>query len=107
MKPLLYLLIVTLLSACVQQPTRVTETTDDRPRLTFDVVALQERPKRYEVFVDNISYGRLDQYLTGQNTLPVISGRHRIDVKHGERVVLSEEIVLDANTTRTLRVVDR
>ncbi len=107
MKLLLCLILAATLSSCVQPPTHSTQVTDDRPRITFDAIALQKRAKQYEVLVDNVSYGTLDQYLAGKNTLPIIAGRHRIEIRHGDRLVTTEEVVLDANTTRTIRVVDK
>lgn len=107
MRALICLLLIAALSSCVQPPTRTTQITDDRPRITFDAIALQKKAKQYEVLVDNVSYGTLDQYLTGKNTLPIVSGRHRIEIRHDDRLVSTEDVVLDANTTRTIRVVDK
>lgn len=107
MKIFLGLVFLLSLSSCVQPPTRVTEVTDDRPRVTFHAVDLQKKAKKYEVLIDNVSYGTLDQYLAGQNTLPIVSGRHRIEIRESERLVSTEDVTLDANTTRTIRVIDK
>lgn len=106
MKTIAAVLFVLALSACVQSPTQSTQVVDDRPRLTFDPVTIQGRPKHYEVVIDGISYGSIDQYLIHQNTLRVVAGPHVIELRKDGELVFREDVVLGENTTRVIKVID-
>lgn len=106
MKILTAVLLFLALVACVQKPTQSTEVVDDRPRLAFDAAALPSRPNQYEVVVDGISYGSMEQFLVNQNALRVIDGPHRVEVYKRGNLVFHQDVVLGANTTRVIKVVE-
>lgn len=105
MKHLLMALLVLALTACVQTPTQVTETLDDRPRLAFEE-HLAGEASEYDVVIDGVSYGALSQYLANENALRIVEGRHRIEILEAGRIVFSTTVVLGASTTRIVKVVD-
>lgn len=106
MRILTTVLLLLALVACVQKPTQSTEVVDDRPRLAFDAAALPARPNQYEVVVDNINYGSMEQFLVNQNALRVIDGPHRVEVYRNGDVVFRQDVVLGANSTRVIKVVE-
>ncbi|WP_341937515.1 hypothetical protein [Marinimicrobium sp. C2-29] len=104
MKYLLAILTFALLTACVQTPTERTEVVDDRPRLAFEVIHLSESPDQYDVYIDQLRHGALNEYLLNENTLRVTDGRHLIEVKRGNETVFSQNVYLGANNTRIIKV---
>lgn len=104
MKYFLAILTFALLTACVQTPTERTQVVDDRPRLAFEVVSLSESADQYDVYIDQLRHGTLDQFLVDENTLRVTDGRHLIEVKKGDATVFSQDVYLGANNTRVIKV---
>lgn len=105
MKALMAFSLALVLISCVQTPTKSTQVVDDRPRVAFDPVAVQGRISEYEVNIDGISYGPMSQYLVNKNVLPVVAGRHTIEISKGGNVVFRKVVVLGENTTRVIKVV--
>ncbi len=105
MKWLLSIAMTLGLTACVQTPTQTTQTVDDRPRLAFDE-QLAGEPMEYELVIDGISYGSLDQYLVNENALRIVEGTHRIEVLDHGYVVFTTEVFLGASSTRVIKVVE-
>lgn len=106
MKILTAMVFLLVLAACVQKPTQSTEVVDDRPRVAFDAGALPDRARRYEVVIDGINYGSMEQFLVNQNALRVIEGPHQIVVVKDGQVVFQQDVVLGANSTRVIKVVE-
>lgn len=107
MKILLLMILILAASACVQTPTKSTQVVDDRPRVAFDPVAVQSDLSDYQVIIDGINYGSIQQFLVDENTLPVVSGRHVVEIVRNGKTVSREELYLGVNTTRVIKVVDR
>lgn len=104
MKYFLAIVAVALLAACVQTPTERTEVVDDRPRLAFEIVRLDKSPGQYDVFIDKLRHGALNQFIVDENTLRVTEGRHLIEIKRDGTTVYSQDVYLGANNTRIIKV---
>lgn len=98
------LLLLLLLSGCVRTPTQNTQVVDNRPGLAFDLPS--SYPESYEVRVDDISYGKVSQYIAGENLLRLIDGTHYVELVNKGKVVFSKEIYLGAGSNRILKVND-
>ncbi len=105
MKLIAVLSLALVLSACTRWPTETTQVVDDRPRVAFETQNLSGRASAYQLVIDGIDYGSLDQYLAGKNALRIVSGPHRIEVQKNGETVFTENVVLGENTTRIVRVV--
>lgn len=105
MRLLTLMFLSVLLFGCVRTPTQVTQTVDDRPRVAFDTAALSEKASAYEVRIDGVTYGSLQRYLDGKNTLPLVPGNHRIEVLLDGDVIFLKEVFLGENSRRTIKVV--
>ncbi|MBU2987119.1 hypothetical protein KO528_17260 [Saccharophagus degradans] len=103
MKLLLALTLALFITGCVNKPTHNTTVVDDRPRITFDA-QLSTTAKHYSVYIDGIAYGSLDNFLSDENALRIISGRHQISITHNGAVIKTYDVTLGANETRVLKV---
>ncbi len=102
MKLLFGLLVCFTLVACVQTPTRNTQVVDDRPGLAFDLAS--PSLAGHELEVDGVSYGRVGQFLAGENLLKIIDGTHQVKLLSDGRVVFEQEVYLGAGSNRILKV---
>lgn len=102
MKLIMAFIISLILSGCVQSPTRNTEVVDDRPGLSFELTSPASRS--YELKIDGVSYGRIEQYLAGENRLRIIDGKHKIVLIDNGRIVFSKNIYLGTGSNRILKV---
>ncbi|WP_404418743.1 hypothetical protein [Marinospirillum sp.] len=103
MKYLMILMLAVFLAGCVQSPTHNTQVVDDRPGLAFEL--LSSSAKVYELKVDGVSYGRVDQYLAGENRLRIIDGSHRIELFDRQgKVVYSQRVYLGSGSNRILKI---
>lgn len=94
-----------LLLGCVRTPTQDTHVVDDRPRVSFDVSALEQKPRSYHVRVDGIDFGSVDQYLRDKNALPLLPGQHTVEVLLKGNVIFSKKVFLGENSSRVIKVV--
>lgn len=101
----LLLLSALMVVGCVRTPTQEVKVVDDRPRVSFDVSVLEKNPSEYQVRVDGIDFGTIDQYLQGQHTLPLLAGQHTIEVVLNNNVVFNKKVYLGENSTRVIKVV--
>ena len=97
------LIAAIVISACVNKPTQNTTVVDDRPRVTF-AADLASSPKNYSVHIDGIAYGSLANFMSDENALRIISGRHKIDIIHNDTVIKTYDVTLGASETRVLKV---
>jgi len=103
MKYLMVFMVAVLLAGCVQSPTHNTQVVDDRPGLAFEVQS--SAAKAYELKVDDVSYGRVDQYLAGESLLRIIDGSHLIElVDRQGKVVYSQRVYLGSGSNRILKI---
>ena len=91
-----------MLAACVQTPTRNTQVVDDRPGLAFELAS--SAAEAYELKVDGVSYGRVGQYLAGENRLRIIDGSHVVELENNGEAVFTQEVYLGAGSNRILKV---
>jgi hypothetical protein len=91
-----------MLAACVQTPTRNTQVVDDRPGLAFELAS--SAAEAYELKVDGVSYGRVGQYLAGENRLRIIDGSHVVELENNGEVVFTQKVYLGAGSNRILKV---
>ncbi|MBK1872020.1 hypothetical protein FE848_02190 [Marinobacter sp. 1-3A] len=91
-----------MLVACVQSPTRNTQVVDDRPGLAFELSS--SAAEAYELKVDGVSYGRVGQYLDGENRLRIIDGSHVVELMNNGQVVYTQKVYLGAGSNRVLKV---
>lgn len=106
MKSIILLLLTSLwLAGCVRTPTQEVKMVDDRPRVSFDTSVLEQNVGAYEVRVDGISFGSIEQYLQGKHTLPLLPGQHSIEVLLDNKPIFSKKVYLGENTSRVIKVV--
>ena len=91
-----------MLAACVQTPTQNTQVVDDRPGLAFELSS--SAAEGYELKVDGVSYGRVGQYLAGENRLRIIDGSHLVELENNGDVVFTQKVYLGAGSNRILKV---
>lgn len=103
MKFLIACLFALFITGCVNKPTQNTTVVDDRPRITFDA-QLSESAKHYSVYIDGVAYGSLDNFMSDESALRIISGRHEINITHNGSVIKTYDVTLGANETRVLKV---
>lgn len=104
MRLLIVSVFALMMAACVQTPTRNTEVVDDRPGLTFELFS--SAAESYELKVDGVSYGRVGQYLAGENRLRIIDGSHMVELVSKGQVVFTQKVYLGAGSNRILKVGD-
>ena len=102
MKYFVMILALSLLIGCVKTPTRNSTTVDDRPGITFNLHSKDAR--KYELKIDGISYGSVEQYQQGENLLRVVDGTHVVELFNGENVVLRKSVYLGAGVNRVIEV---
>lgn len=105
MKSIVIAVLLAALAGCTQYPTETTQVVDDRPRLTFEPIRLAGKPAEYNIIIDGVDYGALSNYLAGKTALPIVSGRHFIEVRRAGQTIHSEQVVLGENSTRVIKVV--
>lgn len=102
MRVLFALILVSLLSACVQSPTHSTLSVDDRPGLIFEL--LSPKLENHELKVDGVSYGKVGQYKKDKARLKIISGNHLVQIFNQGTLVYEEKVYLGAGVDRILKV---
>lgn len=102
MRVLIVSVFVLMLAACVQTPTRNTQVVDDRPGLAFELSS--PSAENYELKVDGVSYGRVGQYLAGENRLRIINGSHLVELVNGGQTVFTKKVYLGSGSNRILKV---
>lgn len=105
MRLLTLVFLSVLLLGCVRTPTQVTQTVDDRPRVAFDTAALAQKASAYQVRIDGVMYGSIQRYQHDKNTLPLLPGKHLIEVLLDGDVIFVKEVFLGEHSTRTIKVV--
>ena len=99
----IYFVILLFIAGCSMQPTSNNQVVDDNPRLTFKVSS-ELAKYNADVVIDGISYGPVDQFLVGKNTVSIIDGKHKIEIVGANEVIYSATIFLGTNTTTTIEV---
>ena len=102
MRVLIVSVFALMLAACVQTPTRNTQLVDDRPGLAFELSS--PTAENYELKVDGVSYGRVGQYLVGENRLRIINGSHLVELVNGGQTVFTKKVYLGSGSNRVLKV---
>lgn len=105
MRAVALIFISVMLFGCVQTPTQTTEIVDDRPRVSFDVGALENKLHLYDVRIDGIVYGSVEQYQRDKNTLPLLPGQHVVEVLLNGDVIFKKDVFLGENSTRIIKVI--
>lgn len=90
------------LTACIQMPTESAQTVDNRPVLMFKAESVSYD---YRVLVDGLDMGNVESYLTGENSLRVLSGSHVVTIKHDDIIVQQQKVYLGDGTSKTIVVV--
>ena len=90
---------LTGLAACIQYPTTGVEITDERPTIAF-----KGAPFAAVVFVDGLSHGLAAGYDGVKKSLVVEPGNHLVEVRDGDRVLLTERVFLANRATKTFIV---
>jgi len=92
------LLMVTLVTGCVY-PTTGVRVTDDRPTL-----AIKGAPRDALLYVDGLSMGLARNFEGGSRVLLLEPGTHKIEVRSGGTILLSETVFLGSGAAKTLSV---
>jgi hypothetical protein len=100
MKKLVLLsIIAACLTACIQTPTELQSTVDNRPQLTF---AAAGDAAQYRVYVDNLAMGSASDFPAGKKALRLLSGTHVLRVEKAGKVILDEKIYLGDGTSKNI-----
>jgi hypothetical protein len=83
----------------IRYPSSRTDIPDERPSIAF-----RGAPNGSVVFVDGQAMGSATQFDGGENVLLVEPGNHLIEVRVGERVLLTRRVFLSGQATRTFVV---
>jgi PBP1b-binding outer membrane lipoprotein LpoB len=100
----IYFVILLFIAGCSMQPTSSNSIVDDNPRLTFKISSELAKINA-DVVIDGISYGPVDQFLVGKNTVAIIDGKHKIEIVVANEVIYSTTMFLGTNTTTTIEVI--
>lgn len=73
--------------------------TDNRPK-----IAIKNAPENAVVYVDGLKMGLASQFNGDPNVLLVEPGRHKIEVRSDNRILLSEDVFLGESALKTLTV---
>ncbi|WP_185235441.1 hypothetical protein [Teredinibacter franksiae] len=106
MKIYIFVLTLFFLSGCVDTPTHSTTVVDDRPRIAFESSQI-ENANQYQVYVDGINYGALTKYPFSEknkSALRVIAGKHKVEIKLGQTLIATFDVVLGDHETRVLKI---
>ncbi len=87
------------LAACIQYPTTGVAIPDERPTIAF-----KGAPYAAVVFVDGLAHGLAADYDGATKSLIVEPGNHLIEVRDGDRNILSERVFLGSRATKTFVV---
>ena len=93
---------ILLLTACVQMPTEKSVVLDMRPQLSFYLSSEGLRTAR--VLVDDLDLGAVGDYQTGQATLRILSGTHRVQVMLDGQMRFDEKIYVGDGVQRNLLI---
>lgn len=96
---LLVALALAGLAACIRYPTPGVEITDERPTIAF-----KGAPVGSVIYVDGIAMGAAAKFDGKREALLVEPGPHLIEVRDGDRTLLSERVFLGGRATRTFVV---
>jgi hypothetical protein len=82
-----------LLGCSVNGPVSSASVVDDRPRISFTVKKYD--PEELELFIDQVSYGSVSQYLAENDSgaeaaLRIIPGEHRIELRMNRTIVFDK-----------------
>jgi hypothetical protein len=91
-------LFLTLILGCAA-PRTSTQAVDGRPK-----VLVKDAPKGAVLFVDGVSVGQADSYSGGPAVLLLEPGTHLIEIKAGDRLLVSQRIFFGGGELRTISV---
>jgi hypothetical protein len=92
------LAIPLLLLAC-SNPVTVVRAVDDRPR-----ILVQGAPQGADLFIDGKPLGQAVSYSGNPGVLLVEPGTHLVEVKNGQKILLSQKLFLGGGEQRTVVV---
>lgn len=90
--------VLSLLAACAYPTTR-TDIPDERPSLAFTGA-----PNGSSVWIDNLRMGSATEFNGKDRVLTVEPGNHLVEVRFGDRIILSRRVFLSGPATRTFTV---
>jgi len=99
LKFFLIALAITLLSTgCAKSPTKITQAVDARPVVSF--VSSQET-SNMSLHVNGVSLGNIDSYQYPKNSIRLIAGMNKIEVRYrGEIIYQKDHFLADGSTYR-------
>lgn len=103
-RSMLSLCLGLLTAACIQMPSERQEVADLRPHFSFALADSRDDASAYRVYVDGLDMGSAASYMSGRNSLKVISGTHLVKVEGRGRVVFEERVYLGDGATRTIMI---
>ena len=87
------------LGGCIQTPTEMQSTVDNRPQLTFSTAG---DAHQYQVYLDDLAVGSAGDFPAGKTALRVTSGTHVLRVEKSGRTVMDEKIYVGDGTTKNI-----
>jgi hypothetical protein len=94
--PIASIFLLTLTISCSAPRTNV-QVVEGRPK-----IMIKDAPKGALLFVDGASMGQADSYSGDPSVLMLEPGTHVIEVKAGDRLLLSQRIFLGGGELRTI-----
>ena len=99
MKTLLIIALTLVSVTGCQLPRTVVQTVDGRSK-----VLIKDAPKGAILYVDGISMGQADTYNGDPTILLVEPGTHLVEVKTGDRLLVSQRVFFGGAELRTITV---
>lgn len=100
MKKLALLSVIAVcLSGCIQTPTEMQSTVDNRPQLTFATISDADQ---YHIYIDNLPVGLASDFPAGKTALRVTSGTHVLRVEKKGKTVLDEKIYTGDGSSKNI-----
>lgn len=87
------------LAGCIQTPTELQSTVDNRPQLTFSAAG---DANQYQIYIDNLAVGSAANFPKGKTALRVTSGTHVLRVEKSGTTVVDEKIYVGDGTTKNI-----
>jgi hypothetical protein len=95
-------LALATLAACVSYPTEKSGVVDARPQISFRMHEGADAGAR--VSVDGLDMGSAGSFVEGKAALRVLLGTHRLTVRSGGQIIVSEQFYVADGVSRTFDV---
>ena len=88
-----------LLGGCVNTPTEMVQTRDDRPFIMFSAV----RPGD-QVILDGINMGPASDYIAGKSGMRIEPGTHKLQIRRAGKIVFKQKFYAADGVSKTFTI---